>query len=209
MRAQGALRMIAIASLMVLAECGAAPAETSKLQGSPEGALVAAMETAAADTPGVSPAGNSSPGIQLPDNYRGTFEFLGSWAIAADDGKGSKQIHVVYASPGSIAAYEKDGHFPNGAVLVKEVFETATAEMTTGTVSRAQTLKGWFVMTRDSKNTHPGNKLWGDGWGWSWFDAADRTKTTTVDFRAECQPCHIPARATDWIYVQGYPPLKK
>ena len=209
MRAQVVLRLIAIASVMMLAESGLALAQMSTLQSSPEGALVAAMETAAADAPGASPTGSPSAAIQVPDNYWGTFEFLGSWAIAEDDGKGSKQIHVVYASPGSIAAYQKDGHFPDGAVLVKEVFETATAEMTTGTVSRAQTLKGWFVMTRDSKNSHPGNKLWGDGWGWSWFDAADRTKTTTVDFRGECQSCHIPARATDWIYVQGYPPLKK
>jgi hypothetical protein len=29
-----------------------------------------------------------------------------------------------------------------------------------------------------AKNTHPDNKLWGDGWGWSWFDAGNPTKTT-------------------------------
>ena len=45
---------------------------------------------------------------------------------------GSKQLHVVYASPGTIAAYRKDGHFPDGTVLVKEVFNTKTKEMTTG-----------------------------------------------------------------------------
>ena len=32
-------------------------------------------------------------------------------------------MHVVYASPGTIAAYRKDGHFPDGSVLVKEVFQ--------------------------------------------------------------------------------------
>ncbi len=31
----------------------------------------------------------------------------------------------------------------------------------TGTVSRAQTLKGWFVMVKDSKNIHPGNSIVG------------------------------------------------
>jgi hypothetical protein len=71
----------------------------------------------------------------------------------------------VYASPDTIAAYRRDGRFPDGAVLVKEVFEAATGGMTTGTVSHAQTLKGWFVMMRDDNNRHPGNKLWGDGWG--------------------------------------------
>jgi hypothetical protein len=55
--------------------------------------------------------------------------------VAADQGKGSKELHDVYASPGTIAAYRRDGKFPDGAVLVKEVFEAATGEMTTGTVT--------------------------------------------------------------------------
>jgi hypothetical protein len=62
--------------------------------------------------------------------------------VAADQGKGSKELHVVYASPGTIAAYRKHGRFPDGAVLVKEVFETATGQMTTGTVSHAENLEG-------------------------------------------------------------------
>jgi hypothetical protein len=45
-------------------------------------------------------------------------------------------------------------------VLVKEVFQTATGDMTTGTVSHAETLKGWFVMVKDSKGRYPGNALW-------------------------------------------------
>ena len=65
-------------------------------------------------------------------------------------------------------------------MLVKEVFDAATGAMATGTVSHAQTLKGWFVLVKGSKNSHPGNKLWGNGWGWSWFDAASPSKTTTL-----------------------------
>ena len=147
--------------------------------------------------------------LHVPDTYRSTYELLGSWAVAADQGQGSKQLHVVYASPGTIAAYGKNGHFADGSVLVKEVFETTTGAMATGTVSHAQTLKGWFVLIKDSKNSHPGNKLWGNGWGWSWFDAATPSKTTSTDYKADCLPCHEPARATDWIYVQGYPALKQ
>jgi len=101
----------------------------------------------------------------MPADYRTPYQFLGSWAIAGDKGKGSKNIYVVYASPWTIDAYRKDGHFADGSVLVKEVFQAATKPMKTGTVSRAETLKGWFVMVRDSKNTHPNNSLWGDGWG--------------------------------------------
>jgi len=147
--------------------------------------------------------------LRVPADYRTAYQMLGSWAVAADHGPGSKQLHVVYASPGTIAPYRKDGHFPDGTVLVNEVYEAATGPMTTGTVSHAGTLKGWFVMVKDSNGRHAGNKLWGDGWGWSWFDAANPAKTTSKDFRADCLGCHIPAKATDWIYVLGYPGLKK
>ena len=113
-----------------------------------------------------------------------TYQFLGSWAVAADEGQGSKEIHVVYASPGTIDRLSQGRNFPDGTVLVKEVFKTATAPMTTGTVSHADTLKGWFVMVKDSKGLHPGNKLWGDGWGWSWFDADNPSKTTSTDYKS-------------------------
>ena len=92
---------------------------------------------------------------------------------------------------------------------VKELFDAATGAMTTGTVSHVQTLKGWFVLVKDSKNSHPRNKLWGNGWGWSWFDGADPSKTTYTDYDADCLPCHQLTRASDWIYVQGYPALKQ
>jgi Cytochrome P460 len=152
---------------------------------------------------------DSNGNLHVPKAYRTTYQSLGSWAVAADQGQGSKELHVVYASPGTIAAYGESGRFPDGAVLVKEVFHAATGKMTTGTVSRADTLKGWFVMMRDSKGSHVGNKLWGDGWGWSWFDAANPSRTTSTDYKIDCQPCHVPARASDWIYVSGYPPLRR
>jgi hypothetical protein len=147
--------------------------------------------------------------LRVPSDYRGRYQFLGSWAVAADQGEGSKELHLVYASPGAVDAYRKNGRFPDGAVLVKEVFQTATDPMTTGTVSRAETLEGWFVMVKDSKNSHPENKLWGIGWGWSWFDAANPAKTTSTDYQKDCQTCHVPAQSTDWVYTSGYPVLHK
>jgi Cytochrome P460 len=168
------------------------------------------MGTTASDTgPTAEAVADASGNLHVPDAYRTTYQSLGSWAVAADQGQGSKELHVVYASPGAITAYRKNGRFPDGAVLVKEVFHTATREMTTGTVSHAGTLKGWFVMMKDSNGRHPGNKLWGDGWGWSWFDAANPAKTTSTDYKTNCLPCHVPARASDWVYVSGYPPLRR
>jgi len=146
--------------------------------------------------------------LHVPSNYRAAYEFLGTWAIAADKGGGSRELHNVYATPGTIAAFHASAHFPDGTVLIKEVHETSTAPMTTGTVSHARTLKGWFVMVKDSSNSHPGNMLWGDGWGWSWFDAGNPANTTSTNYRTDCLSCHVPAQATDWVYTSGYPTLK-
>jgi Cytochrome P460 len=188
--------------------------KTKSVLGSCILALLAAASVAAyaqmrtAETAGAQNTGemvDAEGNLRVPVDYR----TLGSWAVAADQDQGSKEMHVVYASPGTISAYRKDGQFPDGSVLVKEVFETTTGAMTTGNVSRANILKGWFVMVRDSKNSYPDNMLWGDGWGWSWFDAAMPSKTTSTNYKVDCQPCHVPARASDWIYVQGYPALKQ
>ncbi|HET8551546.1 MAG TPA: cytochrome P460 family protein [Gammaproteobacteria bacterium] len=160
-------------------------------------------------TPGSAPPVDAKGNLHVPPNYRQAYEYLGSWAIAADSGSGSKQIHEVYASPGTIEAYRKTGTFPNGTTLIKEVYATQTSPMTTGTVSRVGKLQGRFVMVRDNNDDHPGNPLWAHGWGWSWFDAGKPNKTTSTSFQANCQGCHTPARNTDWVYIQGYAPLKR
>ena len=132
--------------------------------------IVALGESGAREPGGTSGARSVVDGngnLHVPEKYRREYEYLGSWAVAVDQGQGSKELHVVYASPGATEAYRAGGHFPDGTVLVKEVFHAATGQMTTGTVSRADTLKGWFVMTKDSKGRYPNNKLWGNGWGWS------------------------------------------
>ena len=148
--------------------------------------------------------------IKLPDvDYRKDWVSLGSWAVAAEEGtQGSKGIHAVYTQLETIEAYRKNGKFPVGAILIKELFSTTTQDMTTGTVSRADKTSGWFVMIKDSEGRFPENKLWGDGWGWAYFDAKDREKTTTTDYKADCKGCHVPAEKNDWVYVEGYPVLK-
>ena len=168
------------------------------------------MRTTAAEDPSSAATVVDAAGkLRVPQDYRTTYQSLGSWAIAGDEGRGSKEVHVVLASPGSIEAFRRDGHFPDGTVLVKEIFNAATKELTTGTVSRADQLKGWFVMVRDSAGRHQGNALWGDGWGWSWFDAADPSKSKSANYMFECKSCHVPAQASDWVYVDGYPALKR
>ena len=175
------------------------------------GALNLATEIGrAAELDGFQSATDGKGNIKLPDvDYRKDWVSLGPWAVAAEEGEqGSQGIHAVYTQLDSVEAYRKTGKFPDGAVLIKELFSTVTEEMTTGTVSRAGQTTGWFVMIKDSTGRFPGNKLWGDGWGWAYFDAKDRVNTKTTDYEADCKGCHVPVKNSDWVYVQGYPVLK-
>jgi hypothetical protein len=169
---------------------------------------IAAGLAGAAPKPPATQAVDAAGDIHVPSDYASRYEYLGTWAVAADKVAGSSQMHIVYASPGAIAAFKKSGHFPERTVLVKEVRDTETGPMTTGTVSRPTKLKGWFVAVRDTKNSHPDNKLWGDGWGWSWFDADKPLHTTSTDLHKDCEGCHRPAQATDWMYTPGYTTLQ-
>src|SRR3546814_10636917 len=62
-------------------------------------------------------------------------------------------------------------------------------------------------MVKDDTNRFSGNPLWGDGWGWSFFEAGAPDEPVTQDYQAECLACHEPARDTDLVYVRGYPVL--
>jgi len=136
---------------------------------------------------------------------------LGSYALRADDPEdGAKDFHVVYAPGPAVDAYLKTGAFPDGTVLVKDVFAAKTEALTTGTASYADKLKGRFVMVKDSTDRKAkSSPLWGDGWGWSFFEGEETRKTVTTDYRKDCLGCHEPARGRDLLYTQGYPILRR
>lgn len=147
--------------------------------------------------------------IRMPDlDFRKDWTVLGTWAIMGDDGDVSG-MHVVYSQPSTVTAFRETGAFPDGAVLVKELLSAKADSLTTGRAAWADSVDGWFVMIKDTEKKFRGNPLWGNGWGWAYFDASDRTQTTTQSFRSECLGCHVPAKKTDWIYTQAYPVLQK
>jgi len=142
--------------------------------------------------------------IRKPSDYRDRYQALGTFTVL--DPKG-EEMHITYASPGTAEYYRKTGKFADGTVLVKEVFGTDHANMTTGDAHWASGTKVWFVMIKDEKGRYPGNPLWGDGWGWALFKSDAPDKQVATDYKKDCLGCHIPAKATDWVYVQGYPVL--
>jgi hypothetical protein len=144
-------------------------------------------------------------------DYQRDWVLLGSFSVLADEPSGgAKELHVVYSAPENVEAYRETGEFPDGAVLIKDVYSTTTETLTTGIVSYANTLEGRFVMVRDADDEHASaSPLWGDGWGWAFYEGAETTRTVTTDYVADCLGCHEPARESNLIYAQGYPILKR
>ena len=156
-----------------------------------------------------SPYVGADGSISLPEGFR-SWRYLGTWSVAGDDSEGGASgFHNVYTEPKTVDFYRDTGAFPDGAVIVKELFVAATEDMTTGRVSHAQEVEGWFVMIKDTKGRFPDHSLWGDGWGWALFYADDPSATVTEDYEVDCLGCHVPAETTDWIYVYGYPDLRE
>ena len=143
--------------------------------------------------------------IRKPADYRDRYQALGTFSVL--DLNGDTELHYTYASPGTAEYYRKTGKFADGTVLVKEVFATDHAQMTTGDAHWASGIKVWFVMIKDEKGRYSGNSLWGNGWGWALFKSDAPDKQVATDFKKDCLGCHVPAKATHWVYVQGYPVL--
>lgn len=181
------------------------------------GGLILALALAAGATYGHVASSGYAQGVvaadgsfHVPENFRTDYVMLGAWSVTSDaDTAGNIGLHVVYAQKSAVQVYRETGKFPDGTVLVKELFNGATEKLTTGRATRAASEAGYFVMVKDDNDRFPENPLWGDGWGWSFFDAGNTRVTTTKDYRKDCLGCHIPARSTDLVYVGGYPVLKR
>jgi hypothetical protein len=144
--------------------------------------------------------------IRKPADFRDLYQALGVYTPV--DLNNNTEMHYTYAPPGTAEYYRKNGKFADGTVLVKEVFATDHAQLTTGDAHWATNTKVWFVMIKDEKNRYPNNPLWGDGWGWALFKADAPDKQVATNYKKDCLGCHVPAQSTDWVYVQGYPVLK-
>jgi len=146
--------------------------------------------------------------ITFPIGYRGTFTHLGTYSVASKMGGTTDELHGVYTRPEDAQAYKRDGRFPDGAILIKEVLATKSEPLTTGDVTWASKAKVWFVMIKDSTGRFKGNDLWGDGWGWALFEAKEPLKQVSHDYKSECRACHVPAKKDDWLYIGRFSDLQ-
>jgi cytochrome c len=161
----------------------------------------------AQDNRGFSPYVDGRGAIRLPEGFREKWVHLGSWFVPDEKAPGYG-VHDVYTQPETVAAYKRDGEFPDSAVLVKEIRKIRARMLTTGPASWAGENAVWFVMIRDKAGRFRNHPNWGDGWGWALFEAKDPAKNVSLSYRKDCTSCHTPARKTNWVFVEGYPTLR-
>ncbi len=169
-------------------------------------ALLVMQMSVAAAMDKFSPYVDENGTISLPNDFRLHMVHLGSWFVAEG---GASGFHDVYTEAASAKFYRENGAFPDGATLVKELRAHQAGQYTTGDNVNFATdgLKQWFVMVKDSTGRFPDNPVWGDGWGWALFKTTDTSVNAASDYKTDCLGCHVPAKDSDWIYVEAYPTL--
>lgn len=161
---------------------------------------------------GFSPYVDKQGNISRPDNFRENWVHLGTWFVREDDHASGPGVHDVYATPESVEGFKKNGQWPDATVLIKTVSGIEEKKLSTGNAQWAGDIGVWFVMVRDRENRFPGNKAWGEGWGWALFKAdAPKTNVTTTwhgEGFNNCFGCHVPVKNTEWVYIDGYPTVR-
>jgi hypothetical protein len=165
-------------------------------------------------TAGHGPAFTEDGSLTLPKGYR-QWVFVGGPITPNGLNKGKAdfpEFHSVYIEIENLLAYQKNGSFPEGTVLVKELALTQAGTYPDGSVNSTSgrgyfpgALNGLDVMVKDSKRFQKTNN-------WGFFTFGHRAPPYDAFARersiAECAGCHIAGVSkTDMVWVQYYPLL--
>lgn len=147
--------------------------------------------------------------LKLPGDYHG-WVFLGSPLTphALNDGKaGFPEYHNVYIHPEAYKAYRKNGDFPEGTVLLKELQLTMPGTNADGSRVEASgrgyfpgTRNGIDIAVKDSKRFKETN-----GWGFFNFGhhAPPYAATAAAAPKEACAGCHM-ANADNMVFRKFY-----
>ena len=153
--------------------------------------LISALLAASILAPGYL-LGQSRSQVAYPEGYRG-WERVKSVAILEghEHYEAFGGFHHVYANRQAVAALKEEIPFPNGSVLVFELFETI---MENNTIAEGRRLV-IGVMAKDSERFSET-----EGWGFEDFKQADPHQRSVTDMRGQCLSCHASQKATDYVY---------
>lgn len=109
-------------------------------------------------------------------------------------------LHHVYLAPSAYEHFARTGEFPEGTQLVLELYRLSEPV--------APSKRGYFageriaveVALKDSRRFEP---------GWAYFDFSEGRETSTPFPAERCASCHHEHAATDNVFTQFYPVLRR
>lgn len=121
-----------------------------------------------------------------------------------DEGPGS--FHNIYIQPEAYDEFLKTGAFPEKTMLAMEVYSAGTKEPKSGLSGGyfGDRLTGFSAAIKD-KERFP------EGWGYVSFmrDGSKLAETAAPFRKAQCYDCHHEHAATDNVFTQFYPLLRR
>ena len=182
-------------------------------------AVLSLAVVASSQSVGKGPVFNPDGSLALPRGYR-TWVFVGGPITPNGLNNGTAafpEFHSVYVEMENYRAFQKNGSFPEGTVMVKELSlvqagKVQLAKYPDGSIDSASgrgyfpgPLNGLDVMVKDSKRFSKTNN-----WGFFNFGHhAEPYEVTSKEASArECASCHIAfVSKTDMVWIQYYPLL--
>lgn len=157
------------------------------------------------------PSYTASGDVVQPEGYR-EWVFVGAslGLRYAEDGEpedeGPGTFHNVYVQPEAYRYFLEHGVFPEKTVLPMETYSPGTREPKsnlTGGVFEDEMI-GLSAAIKDSERFE-------EGWGYVsfWRAGGARMKTATPFPKERCYDCHAEHAATDNVFTQFYPVLKR
>lgn len=139
------------------------------------------------------PALAADPQVRYPEGYR-SWMHVKSMVLEQGhplfDAVGG--LHNVYANAKAAKGY-KSHAFPDGSVIVFDLFEAATKD---GAISEGRR-KAILVMERDARRFQAT-----DGWGYQVFEPGSRKATLDARGAADCAACHHARKASGYVFSE-------
>ncbi|MGH9320946.1 MAG: cytochrome P460 family protein [Vicinamibacteria bacterium] len=168
--------------------------------------LVAASNASKMTVPVYDPSGN----MIRPEGYR-KWVFVGSSLGLRYEGEGGNDqgpgsFHNVYIQPEAYETFLESGVFPEKTILAMETYSAGTREPKSGLTSGfyGDRFTGLSAAVKD-KERFP------EGWGYvSFMRDGSRFADSAAPFAKEqCYDCHREHAATDNVFTQFYPVLRR
>ncbi len=142
--------------------------------------------------------------LLLPQNYR-EWVFVGSsLGMSYNEGSaptGKQDFHHVYLKPEAYRQYRKTGTFPEGTLLVMEVYSAGSK----ASINRQGSFSDEFLRVEAAVKD---SKRWKEGWAYFDFGGpAPRAKSTAFD-KERCWSCHNEHGGDDNVFTQFYALLR-